>query len=99
MRIMLALVLFLAACASPAPDYFGATRHDTTIEGIRFAVFHKGNEAEVIRLGYLGRSARAKVPALMQRAAAETTGCAVVPDSLRSRIPGDTGEARVALRC
>ena len=28
-----------------------------------------------------------------------TTGCAVIPNSLRTRIPGDTGEARVSLRC
>ncbi|MFB9223510.1 hypothetical protein [Paracoccus cavernae] len=99
MPIILALLLLLSACASPAPDFFGAARHDTVIDGIRFSVFHKGNEAEVVRLGYLGRNAHAAVPALMVRAAEETTGCAAAPDSLRSRIPGDTGEARIALRC
>ena len=99
MRFMLSLILLLAACASPAPEYFGATRHDIALDGIRFAVFHKGNEAEVIRLGYLTRQQRAPVPALMVRAAEQATGCAVIANSLHSRIPGDTGEARVSLQC
>ena len=99
MPVILLLVLFLSACASPAPQFFGAVRHDITLEGIRFAVFHDGNQAEVIRLGYLSRGARAAVPELMVIAAERTTGCAAIPGSLRSRIPGDTGEARLSLRC
>ena len=97
--ILLPLLLLLAACASPAPGYFNATRHDITLQGIDFAVFHKDNSAEVIRLGYLTRRERDVVPELMVQAAEKTTGCRVIPNSLRSRIPGDTGEARVALRC
>ena len=69
------------------------------LQGIRFAVFQKAAEAEVIRLGYLTRSQRAPVPELMVAAVEQTTGCAVIPNSLRTRIPGDTGEARVSLRC
>lgn len=91
--------LILGACASPAPEFFGATRHEMTLEGIRFVVFLKGDEAEVVRLGYLSRAARAPVPALMIRAAEEASGCKARPGSLRSRIPGDTGEARIALNC
>ena len=98
MRVIL-LTLLLAACASPAPDFLGAQRHDLVLDGIRFAVFHKDTDAEVIRLGYLSRRERAKVPELMVRAAEQATGCAVIPGSLTSRIPGDTGEARVSLRC
>lgn len=100
MRILMILpLLLLAACASPAPGFIGATRHDITLEGIRFTVFHKDSQAEVIRLGYLTRRQRAPVPELMVRAAEQTTGCAVIPNSLRTRIPGDTGEARLSLRC
>ncbi|KGJ04667.1 hypothetical protein SAMN04487972_1076 [Paracoccus halophilus] len=98
-RIVLLPVLLLSACASPAPQYFNATRHDITLEGIDFAVFHKGASAEVIRLGYLGRRERGRVPELMMQAAERTTGCAAIPNSARSRIPGDTGEARIALQC
>lgn len=100
MRILMILPLFLlAACASPAPGFMGAERHDITLQGIRFAVFQKATEAEVIRLGYLTRSQRAPVPELMVAAVEQTTGCAVIPNSLRTRITGDTGEARVSLRC
>ncbi|WP_323008987.1 hypothetical protein [Paracoccus sp. (in: a-proteobacteria)] len=99
MYVILFLVLFLSACASPAPQFFGATRHDITLDGIRFVVFHDGAQAEVIRLGYLNRRARASVPELMAVAAEQTTGCKVIANSLRSRIPGDTGEARLSLRC
>lgn len=96
---MILLFLLLSACASPAPQFLGATRHDITLDGIRFAVFQKAEEAEVIRLGYLTRRQRAPVLELMVTAVERTTGCAVIRNSLRSRIPGDTGEARVSLRC
>lgn len=93
------LLLLLAACASPAPDMVGAARYDITLDGIDFAVFHRGKEAEVIRMGYLSMPDRDRVPALMIRAAQETTGCRAISDSVRTRLPGDTGEARVALDC
>ncbi|AGT09829.1 hypothetical protein [Paracoccus aminophilus] len=98
MRILL-LFLFLSACASSAPEFAGARRHDVTLEGIHFAVFHKDNRAEVIRLGYLTREQRRPVPLLMIRAVEQTTGCRVLRDSFRTRLPGETGEARMSLHC
>ena len=56
--ILLPLLLLLAACASPSPRYFNATRHDVTLQGINFAVFQDGTSAQVIRLGYLTRRQR-----------------------------------------
>ena len=97
--ILIPLILLLAACASPAPGYFNATRDDITLQGIDFTVFHDGNSAEVIRLGYLSRRERDFVPTLMVEAAEKTTGCRAIPNSLRTRIPGDTGEGRVTLDC
>lgn len=97
--LMIPLLLLLAACASPAPGFMGAARHDITLDGIRFAVFHKGSDAEVIRLGYLSRQQRARVPELMMQAAAQTTGCRAIPNSMTTKIPGDTGEARISLDC
>lgn len=97
--ILLPLILMLSACASPAPRYFSAARHDITLQAIHFVVYHDGNSAEVIRMGYLTRRERDLVPELMVEAAERTTGCRAIPNSLRSRIPGDTGEARVALDC
>jgi len=99
MSLIVLLCLLLAACASPAPQFFGAARHDITLSGIDFVVFHKGDRAEVIRMGYLARPARAAVPALMLEAAERTTGCRVVPGSAVTGLPGDTGEMRLKLDC
>jgi hypothetical protein len=103
MRYLMPALLFLAACASPAPNFFGAERHDVTLEGYRFVVFVKDDKAEVIRMGYLKRSARDPVPQLMVRAAEVASGCAV-RGPLRGAwaspsLPGDTGEARFQLEC
>lgn len=92
-------LLLLAACATPAPQFFGAERHEVTRGGVRFVIFHSGSDAEVVRLGYLTRAERADVPRLMEEAAAEATGCRVIRNSMKTRIPGDTGEARFALDC
>ncbi|MFN0116527.1 MAG: hypothetical protein ACKVPY_17795 [Paracoccaceae bacterium] len=94
-----ALVFWLAACASPAPEFMGAARHELTLDGIDFVVFQKGERAEVVRMGYLTRAERAPVPALMVRAAEAATGCRVRPGSVVTGMPGDTGEARMALAC
>lgn len=99
MRMMILMVVALAGCASPAPDFIGAARQDVMLDGIRFSVFHRGNQAEVIRMGYLTRRARDAVPELMYQAAEVATGCRAVSGSLQTRLPGDTGEGRVALKC
>lgn len=96
--IMLSLLL-LTGCASSSPDMFGGQRREVVVEAMNFVVFHKGSEAEVVRMGYLTRQQRNGVPALMARAAAQATGCAVIPDSMTTRIPGDTGVARFDLDC
>ena len=100
MTRLLPPLLLLAACgASPAPEMFGAARHEVTRGGIVFTVIHQGNEAEVVRMGYLTRAERAPVPRLMEEAAAEATGCAVIAGSMVTKIPGDTGVARFDLDC
>lgn len=96
---LLPLLLLTASCASPAPEFFGAERSAVRQDGIEFVVFHKGERAEVVRRGYLGPKDRAGVQEAMILAAEQATGCAVLPGSLRTGIPGDTGEARMALRC
>lgn len=93
-------LLILAACgAQPAPQFFGATRHEITLGGINFVVFQKDKYAEVVRLGYLTRAERVPVADLMAQAAEQTTGCKVVPGSMVTGLPGDTGEAKFRLTC
>ncbi|MER5171711.1 hypothetical protein [Thioclava sp. GXIMD2076] len=96
--------MLLQGCgAQPAPQFFNAERHEITLDGIRFVVFDRGGDAEVIRMGYLTLRERDRVPPLMRRAAEATTGCKVTGPSsgpLRSpSLPGDTGEARFRLEC
>ncbi len=98
MRVFL-LLLLTACSASPAPQFFGATRTEVTRGGIPFVVFQKASQAEVVRIGYLTRKQRAPVPQLMVEAIEEATGCRVLPGSMKTGIPGDTGEARFDLDC
>lgn len=93
------IAFLLAACASPAPQYFGAARQEVVLEGISFTVFTRETSAEVIRHGYLTRAERAPVPTLMMRAAEQASGCQVIPGTMVTGLPGDTGEARFQLRC
>jgi ribosomal protein S14 len=97
------LALLCGCDASPAPVFFGAARHDVTLQGYRFTVLVKGDHAEVIRLGYLRRAERNAVPPLMIAAAEQASGCKVTGPATglyRSpALPGDTGEARFRLKC
>lgn len=97
--LLLIFVLPVAACVSPAPEFFGASRHEVARGGIRFVVFRQGDWVEVVRTGYLTRAERAPVPGLMAEAAAAATGCRVIPGSMTTKIPGDTGVARFDLDC
>ncbi|WP_417808247.1 hypothetical protein [Thioclava sp.] len=103
-RSPLFVCLFLIGCgASPAPQFMGAIRHDMMLDGIDFAVFVKADKAEVIRLGYLSRKDRNRVPPLMVRAAELASGCKVAGPAegwnKSPSLPGDTGEQRFQLDC
>lgn len=89
----------MTGCVSPSPGFFGATRGEAELGGIRFVVFHDTSRAEVVRMGYLRRSERRPVPALMAAAAAQVSGCRVIANSMVAKIPGDTGVAQFSLDC
>lgn len=98
--IVLTLTLILAGCASPSHDMMQASRQAVTVQGMDFTVFHDGAEAQVIRGGgYIARKDRDPVPALMAEAAAQASGCAVIDNSIKTAMPGDTGVARFDLDC
>lgn len=94
--IPLILPVALAACgASPAPEFLGATRTDTTVNGRAYTVFQKGERAEVIRLGYARRGEHQEIRATMIELIPRVTGC-----KLRdSTLTGDSGEMRGSLDC
>ncbi|WP_376874837.1 hypothetical protein [Albirhodobacter sp. R86504] len=104
MKHIIPFLLFLAACtATPAPQFFGAERHDITVEGVRFVVFVKEDAAEVVRMGYLARRDRGHAITLMPQAAERASGCqvrgALTGVGKSPSLPGDSGEARFKLKC
>ncbi|MCX7288547.1 MAG: hypothetical protein NTW20_13595 [Rhodobacterales bacterium] len=80
-------LLFLAACASAAPEFIGATRTDTTVNGRNYTVFQKGERVEVIRLGYASATMIEIIP--------QVTGCTL----RESTVVGDSGEMRATVNC
>ncbi|MBY0351457.1 hypothetical protein [Tabrizicola sp.] len=94
--IPLILLAFLSACgASPAPEFFGATRTDVTLNGRDYTVFQKGERVEVIRLGYARRGDHQQIRATMIELIPRVTGCRLRETTLQ----GDSGEMRGSLNC
>ena len=95
MKRALLLPLLLAACVSPAPEFFGATRTEVTVSGRDYVVLQKGERVEVIRLGYARRGEHQEIRATMIELIPAVTGCTLRESSLT----GDSGEMRGSLNC
>lgn len=90
------LMTLLSACsASPAPEFFGATRTEVTRAGRQYVVYQKGDRVEVIRLGHARRGEHQAIRATMIALIPEVTGCRLRPATLQ----GDSGEMRGSLIC
>ena len=100
---ILATALLGGCGASPAPQFFGAARHDVMAQGLRYAVFVKGDAVEVIRLDTIGRRDHDRARAGLLEAAETVTGCRVVGPlggfGRSPSLPGDSGEARYLMKC
>jgi len=94
-RILLLLHLLLAACVSGAPEFLGATRTETTVNGRDYVVLQKGERVEVIRLGYARRGEHQEIRATMIELIPTVTGCTL----RESTLTGDSGEMRGSLDC
>jgi hypothetical protein len=98
MKALIALVflaVFLAACASPAPEFLGARKTEVTRDGRQYVVLQKGERVEVIRLGYARRGEHQAIRATMIELIPEVTGCKLREATLQ----GDSGEMRGSLNC
>lgn len=89
------IFLLLCGCASPSPEFFGATKTEVTVEGRAFTVFRNDRRVQVIRHGYAGTAARREIPAQMMLAVAQATGCRPISES----FVGDSGERRGRISC
>ncbi len=86
----------LSSCGpSPAPEFFGASRRDVSVEGRTYTVFFTERRVEVIRLGQARRGEHQAIRAAMVGLIEPTTGCKLIPSSLQ----GDSGEMRGSIRC
>jgi hypothetical protein len=94
MKVIIPL-MFLAACASPAVEFAGATRTDVTINGRDYAVFQKGERVSVIRMGYARPGEHQEIRATMIELIPTVTGCTLRDQTLQ----GDSGEMRGSLNC
>jgi hypothetical protein len=88
-------LLFLVACASPAPEFLGATKTEVSRDGRDYVVMQKGERVEVIRLGYARRGEHQAIRAAMIELIPQVTGCKLKESSLQ----GDSGEMRGSLNC
>lgn len=89
-------LIFLAACtATPAPEFFGATKTEVSRNGRSYVVFQKETRVEIIRLGYAKRGEHRAIRADMIALMGEVTGCKVRETS----IQGDSGEMRASVTC
>jgi hypothetical protein len=95
MKAMLALLLLLPACASPAPEFFGATRTDVVRDGRSYTILQKAERVEVIRMGYARPGDHQAIRATMIQLIPEVTGCTLREATLQ----GDSGEMRGSLNC
>ncbi|MEO0701105.1 MAG: hypothetical protein AAFY80_03095 [Pseudomonadota bacterium] len=92
---LLCLCLALTACASPSPRFMGAERSDVVVDGMRFAVFRRGSEVEVFRLGPGAIPRQRDVFTNAITAITQVTGCDVRPKSMT----GDAALVRASLDC
>lgn len=97
--VPLLLILVLMGCSTPAPGFLSAPRQDVTVDGMRFAVFARGTEAQVIRLDRARRADRALIAGRMMRAVEQATGCTPITGSLAPQGGRGSAVALLDLRC
>lgn len=93
--VPVACCLALGACASPSPEFFGASEHRLTVDGVSIVVFHTADRAQAIRLDFAGRAAQRDMPARLVAAIEQATGCTVPPGG----ATGDSGVMTARLSC
>lgn len=95
MRILLALILTLAACDSPSPVLGRAEPTRLTGDGYQITVWRTGDRVEVIRHGFAKPADKPTLRATLVQAMRDATGCEPRKDS----IEGDIGVLRARLDC
>lgn len=99
LTLLILVALLVAGCASPGHEYWQATHHTVDIDGRRYEVYARLDEArppvQVIRMGYARRSEHLAILPAMIQAAEQATGCRVIEGSAE----GDSGVMTARLTC
>ncbi len=93
--VPLILAAALAACASPSPEFFGVTPQRLDVEGTEIVVYHRGDRAQAIRMGFARPGEHGVIIDRMIVAIEQTTGCRVPP----GQTDGDSGVLNARLAC
>jgi hypothetical protein len=91
----LLLPALLCACATAAPEFFGATRTEVTVSGRDYVVFQKEERVSVLRLGRARNGEHQAIRGTMIALIPVVTGCKLRDSTLQ----GDSGEMRGSLQC
>ncbi len=75
-------MLILAACSSPSPQFMGITPSEQIISGVRFDVYQRQNQVQVIRLSGKLPGGLPGIKAAAIRAIENATACNVIADTL-----------------
>ncbi|MEO1798454.1 MAG: hypothetical protein AAFR53_15805 [Pseudomonadota bacterium] len=92
-RLLLFVVLALAACNTPTPQFRGVVPLEMTVDGTAYRVFHEGDRAQAMRIGPALRPNRDAAQKITQ-AIEIATGCAVKGD-----IQGDVVLSTARVDC
>ena len=85
----------LAACASPSPEYLGSPAVRFTHDSTRYALWRRGDAAQIIRLDHAFAASQRPTPARLVAALEAETGCIVRPQS----VQGDSGVLNARIDC
>lgn len=95
MRPLIFLLLLAACSAQPTPAMFGVTWTDVVRDGRHYVIHQRGNQVEIIRLGYAKLGEHQAIRATMIGLITEVTGCLLAERTLQ----GDSGEMRGRVFC
>lgn len=95
MRFACAVILMLAACDSPSPQFARATPTMLTRGGYDITVRQADGRVEAVRHGWARQADKPHLRALLMQAMRDVTGC----DLRENSVQGDIGVLRARVSC
>lgn len=93
MRRALVILIFLAACDSPGPEFMSAERSEVTVNEMRFALRRRSDRVVAIRRNFVARPDIAVIGRAAETAIEQYTGCTVLT------MQGDVAQMIAEIDC